>query len=85
MNMHPNQWLLVGGPADGKTVFVAQGAAVRWVGLDGLEYLYWGQDFIDRDRLYRVGVLELKDLQPDRVRDLIRSSQVKHIAVQLPG
>ncbi len=74
------QWLLVGGPADGKTVWVKAGISVRWPGGDGKTYEYRGQNYLEGGRLYRVGCIDPNDLLPSKVRDLIHSTGVQHIA-----
>lgn len=74
------QWLLIGGPADGKTVWVKAGTSVRWRGSDGKDYKYRGQNYLEGGRMYRVGVTDQNDLLPSRVRDLIRSTNLQHIA-----
>lgn len=72
------QWLLVGGPADGTTVWVKAGKSVMWPGKDGEKYLYHGHDFIDGGKLYRVGCIDDKDLVSSRVVLLIHRTKVQH-------
>lgn len=74
------QWLLVGGPADGETFFVKDGVTVRWPGSDGKIYEYREQNYLEGGRLYRIGYIDPNDLLPSRVRDLIHSTGVQHIA-----
>jgi hypothetical protein len=79
MNMQPIQWLLVGGPADGKTIWIKCGASVIIRADDG-DVLYIGQNWLENGKLYRVGAIETNDLQPSKVRGLIESTGLQHIA-----
>ena len=68
------QWLLVGGPLDGKTVWVKRGGRVQVGGAT-----YSGQNYPHDGRLYRVGFVDPNDLEPSRVIGLIRSTGVQHL------
>lgn len=57
--METIQWLLVGGPAHGRTLWIKAGTSVQWGADDGTVYLYEGRDFAHgavRGALYRIGV-----------------------------
>lgn len=69
------QWLLIGGPRDGQTVWIVQGDHVT---VDGV--VYQGQNYLDNGRLYRVGFLNPNDLLPSRVRYLIHKTGVQQLA-----
>lgn len=72
------QWLLIGGPADGETVWVKAGTSVRWS--EGKDYEYRGHNYLEGGRMYRVGAIDPNDLLPSKVRDLIHSKTLQHIA-----
>lgn len=69
------QWLFIGGPRDGQTIWIKQGGRVA---VDGV--IYQGRNHLDNWRLYRVGFLDPNDLLPSRVRELIHKMGVHHIA-----
>ena len=77
--MQPIQWLFVGGPADGKTMWIKHGASVRILTDDG-GVCYRGENWLENGRLYRVGALDRNDLLPSKVRALIESTGLQHIA-----
>lgn len=68
------QWLLIGGPADGKTVWIMAGRTVRWRHCDGKVYEYRGQTYLRRCRLYRIGFVDARDFEPSKVERLIDES-----------
>ena len=69
--MKPSEWLFVGGPADGKKIFVKAGVSVRWPGQDGKHYLYKGQDYVHCGNIYRIGVLSADDANPSQISKMI--------------
>jgi hypothetical protein len=74
------QWLLVGGPADGQTIWVEADRpyiAVREDG--GMEYEYAGHQFQYGGGIFRVGAIGPNDLLPSKVASLIRSSGLQPI------
>lgn len=74
------QWLFVGGPADGRTLWVKAGKSVRMaVDDDGKECEYRGHDFLYNGRVYRVGALDPNDLLPSRITDLIRTTGLEPV------
>lgn len=74
------EWLLIGGPANGKKLSVTGGGAVRWRDDNGAEYLYHGQNYLHNCRLYRVGFIDPNDLLPSKVEKLIDETGLQHIA-----
>ena len=69
------QWLLVGGPHHGVTVWIKQGSRVSYDGT-----IYHGQNYLHNGRLYRVGFIDPKDLEPSKVARLIGETGLAHIA-----
>ena len=69
------QWLLVGGPCDGKTLWIKQGSRVNCEGT-----VYQGQNYLHNGRLYRVGHVDPNDLETGRVAGLIDETKLRHIA-----
>lgn len=70
------QWLFVGGPRHGDTLWIKHGSSVRLS--DGT--VYQGQNFLFNGRLYRIGVVDPNAAQPSAVAQLLRDKQVQHIA-----
>lgn len=52
----PVQWLLIGGPAHGKLLWIKAGAQLRYPHTDSEEYLYVAENFAHRGKQYRLGV-----------------------------
>lgn len=69
------QWLFVGGPHDGKTLWIKQGGRVAYDGA-----VYQGQNYLYNGRLYRVGFIDPNDLTPSKVAKLIAETGLAHIA-----
>ena len=69
------QWLLIGGPHDGETLWIKQGSRVAYDGT-----VYQGQNYLHGGRLYRVGFVDPNDLEPSKVARLIRETELAHIA-----
>ena len=72
----PIQWLLIGGPRHGTTVWIKSGWSV--VAPDGTAYI--GRNWLEDGRLYRVGFSDVSNIQPDAVRSLIQRLKPVHIA-----
>lgn len=73
------QWLFVGGPAHGKTVWVKAGNSVRWADDDGKEHKYRGHDYRLDGKFYRVGARSVEDIQDGEVRSMLRAAAVEPI------
>jgi hypothetical protein len=71
------QWLFVGGPADGATLWVDGLKTVRFATDDGAEVEYRGWDYVKDGSIYRVGVLNPKDLHSSKIVDWILFTGVK--------
>lgn len=78
MNVH---WLFVGGPADGRTLWVEAGKSIRIaVGDDDRKYFdYRGHDYVYNGRIYRIGAIDPADLVPSKVTDLIQSTGLEPV------
>lgn len=75
------QWLLVGGPANGRTIWVKSGSSIRFPHSDGEDYLYCGENYLNDGRLYRIGVCHSEgDADMSAVPRMISSTGLKHIA-----
>lgn len=75
------QWLLLGGPWNGKTLWVTAGSSVRVPHEDGEEYLYAGQNYLHDGRLYRLGVCHSEgDADLSAAPRLIQETGLQHIA-----
>lgn len=72
--MAATEWLLIGGPADGKKVTVLHGETVKWAGDNGEDWMYQGQNYLHRGRLFRIGVLDPNDAVPSKVARMIDES-----------
>lgn len=69
------QWLLIGGPHNGKTLWIKQGSRVSYGGT-----VYQGQNYLHNGRLYRIGFIDPSDLEPAKVSRLIEDTNLSHIA-----
>ena len=77
--MAATEWLLIGGPADGKKVTILHGAAIEWIGEDGKRWLYQGRNYLHRGRLYRIGLVDADDAAPNKVARMIDATATKPI------
>ncbi len=67
-------WLLVGGPANGKIVHVKGGVTVLWQDDNGKVFEYVGRSYGLDGAVYRIGVLaEPDDSQLEFIEDKLRS------------
>ena len=79
--MQPIQWLLVGGPANGKTLWIKAGSAVRIPHENGEDYLYCGENYLNAGRLYRIGICHSEgDANMAAVPNMIEQASLQHIA-----
>lgn len=60
------QWLLIGGPSHGTTVWIKSGARVLSGGA-----IYNGQNYLHDGDLYRIGYIDQKDVDSGLVGRLI--------------
>ena len=70
------QWLLIGGPADGRVVRVDKNYPILVA--SGTAYL--GQNYLQDGRLYRLGFVDPKDHFSARIRILILQTGVENFA-----
>lgn len=49
------QWLLIGGPANGKVLNIEAVTSIRWPAEDGEDYLYNAQEYVLKDKYYQLG------------------------------
>ena len=73
--MKPIQWLLIGGPFHGETVWIKQGSRVLLSGV-----LYDGENYLDQGKLYRIGLHSPSFDQRAEVSRLIAETYLAHIA-----
>lgn len=73
--MRPIQWLLIGGPAHGKTLSIKYGGKVAYD-----DALYMGENYHHDGRLYRIGDSNATPAQRDEIPALISSTGLRHIA-----
>lgn len=69
------QWLLIGGPRHGITLWIKQGSRVATGGA-----IYKGRNYLHNGRLFRIGFVDPNDLEPSTVGALIDSTGLHHIA-----
>lgn len=74
--MAETEWLLIGGPANGKKVTILRGGIVKWAGDD---WLYQGQNYLHRGRMYRIGVVYPNDAEPGKVARMIDETGLRPI------
>ena len=76
MTIKPIQWLLIGGPAHGRKVWIKYGGCVECEGA-----IYRGENHTQEGRMYRIGTVDdVSALQLTEVPGLIVSSGLKHFA-----
>lgn len=75
--MAATEWLLIGGPANGKKVTILHGGTVKWAGYNRNDWLYQGQNYLHRGRLYRIGVVDPNDAEPSKVARMIDESGLR--------
>lgn len=74
------QWLLLGGPGHGKTVWIKAGGAVLYPGPRGkMPTRYQGENYLYNGRLYRVGRCDEK-ISEALIDGLIQDTKLNHIA-----
>lgn len=71
----PIQWLLIGGPAHGTTLWISHGARVLHRG-----EIYEGENYLHDGRLYRVGRHAPVAAEADQICNLIESTRLRAIA-----
>ena len=78
--MKPIQWLMLGGPGHGKTVWIKAGGAVLYPGPRGrLPTHYQGENYLYNGRLYRIGRCDEK-VSEALIDGLIQDTKLNHIA-----
>ena len=75
--MAATEWLLIGGPANGKKVTILYSGEVKWAGDNGNDRLYQGQNYLHRGHLYRIGVVDPNDAEPSKVARMIDESGLR--------
>jgi hypothetical protein len=78
--MKPIQWLFIGGPHHGTTMWIHQGSFVRMPGSGEEQLLYQGENYLHSNRLYRIGRFNPTPSQSAEVGTLINKRNLKPIA-----
>jgi hypothetical protein len=73
------QWLFVGGPADGATLWVDGGNTVIFSTDDGAKVEYRGHDYVKGSCVYRVAAIDPQDLLSSKVVDWILFTGLKPV------
>lgn len=77
--MAATEWLLIGGPANGKKVTILHGETIKWPGDNGNDWLYQGQNYLHRGRMYRIGVVDANDTDPSKAARMIDETGLRPI------
>ena len=75
------EWLLVGGPADGKRFEVLSDEIRVRLAEGDIYYEYCRHDFMHSERMYRVGAVDVKDLEPHKVERMIYETGLRPFMV----
>lgn len=80
MTTTPIQWLLIGGPHHGLTLWIKHGGAVVMFDDAGVKHRYQGVNYLENGRLYRLGAIDQDAIDMDSARELIQAKNLQHIA-----
>lgn len=70
--MAATEWLLIGGPADGKKVMILlHEETLKWPTENGNEWLYQGYNYLHRGRVFRIGIIDTNDVEESKVARMI--------------